>query len=271
MVEKKGFFQRKATSKTSESGTPLMTQQIEEIGRQVLTLRQKLKVAEQEKENIKLEFDALKQGKLKESQAELAQKTAQFDTMLVAQRDKSKQQLSALEGELATKTEQLSTVEVALEVEKEKVTSLSQTLETSSSTKDAEIKQLTKEKLEIKSQVSEVLLELQEHFDYKTALLETERELLAQEKVKADADRLQKLEACEVFTQQAQDEAAEMIETAKATVSQMMQQAQAEIAEKEAQSKEELNRLKTRIDYYSSQINDAAQTIEVLLSSVSHL
>ena len=53
--------------------------------------------------------------------------------------------------------------------------------------------------------------------------------------------------------------------------SQQVKVAQAEIAEKEAQSREELDRLKGRIDHYSTQINAAAQTIDTLLGTISSL
>lgn len=84
---------------------------------------------------------------------------------------------------MVEKNAKLQTAEIALQAEKDRFTKLTQELEDALSSKATEVKALTKEKLEIKSQVSEVLIELQEHFDYKTALLETERELLAQEKI----------------------------------------------------------------------------------------
>lgn len=279
MVEKKGFFQRKAASKTSESGTSsgttTMTQQVEEIGRQVISLRQRLKVAEQEKENIKLEFDALKHGHLKEAATLLEKKRAEFEKKLAEQGTKCEQDIASLSQKLETKNERLKAVEAALESEKAQVTKLTQELETALSTKASEVKALTKEKLEIKSQVSGALLELQEHFDYKTALLETERELLAQEKEKQETLTLQNLEACEAIMRKTEDEAGQIIDTAKATAQATAQQiisdAQAEIAEKEAQSREELDRLKGRIDHYSTQINAAAQTIDTLLGTISSL
>lgn len=268
MLGKKGFFQKKSVVQTSENETQVTTQQIKEIGHQVTALKQKLKVAEQEKENIKLECENLRHGQLKESKALLDKKSAEFEKTLGEQRIK-------LEQEMVEKNAQLKIVEAALESEKAQVTKLTQELETALSTKASEVKALTKEKLEIKSQVSGALLELQEHFDYKTALLETERELLAQEKEKQETLTLQNLEACEAIMRKTEDEAGQIIDTAKATAQATAQQiisdAQAEIAEKEAQSREELDRLKGRIDHYSTQINAAAQTIDTLLGTISSL
>lgn len=264
MLGKKGFFQKKMVGQTSENETSITTEQIKEIGHQVTTLKQKLKVAEQEKENIKLECETLRHGQLKESKGLLDKKSAEFEKTLGDQHLK-------FEQELAAKNASLSALEAELQSEKAQVTNLTQDFETALATKAAEIKDLTKEKLEIKSQVSGVLLELQEHFDYKTALLETERELLAQEKDKQETLSFQNLEACESIMRQTEAEAAQIIETAKTTAQQLINDAQAEIAEKEAQSKEELNRLKGRIDHYSTQINAAAQTIDTLLGTISHL
>lgn len=70
---------------------------------------------------------------------------------------------------------------------------------------------------------------------------------------------------------QTEDEADQIIETAKATAQQLIQDAQVEIEEKQAQSKAELNRLKGRIDHYSTQINAATQTIDSLLGTINRL
>lgn len=66
---------------------------------------------------------------------------------------------------------------------------------------------------------------------------------------------------------QTEDEADQIIETAKATAQQLIQDAQVEIEEKQAQSKAELNRLKGRIDHYSTQINAATQ-MDLIFSSL---
>ena len=96
-------------------------------------------------------------------------------------------------------------------------------------------------------------------------------ELLAQEKNKQETQAIQKIEACEEMMRQTEDEADQIIETAKATAQQLIQDAQVEIEEKQAQSKAELNRLKGRIDHYSTQINAATQTIDSLLGTINRL
>ncbi|MGO3371480.1 hypothetical protein [Pseudolactococcus laudensis] len=73
------------------------------------------------------------------------------------------------------------------------------------------------------------------------------------------------------FMRKTEDEAGQIIDTANATAQQIISDAQAEITEKEAQSREELDRLKGRIDHYSTQINAAAQTIDTLLGTISSL
>jgi chromosome segregation ATPase len=255
MLGKKGFFQKKSVVQTSENETQVTTEQMKKLGHQLMALKQKLAASEQENENLKLECDNLRHGQLKESKALLDKKSAEFEKTLGEQRIK-------LEQEMVEKNAKLQTAEIALQAEKDRFTKLTQELEDALSSKATEVKALTKEKLEIKSQVSEVLIELQEHFDYKTALLETERELLAQEKNKQETQVIQKIEACEEMMRQTEDEADQIIETAKATAQQLIQDAQVEIEEKQAQSKAELNRLKGRIDHYSTQINAATQTID---------
>ena len=266
-----GFFQRKTASKVLDKDRADTVQQIKELNQQVIALKQKVKLVDQQKENIKLQYETLKQGKLKESEALLDEKKETFEKILNECRTKSEEKISSLEQEVASKNERLEKSEADLLAEKDKLAKLSQEFEENQAVKESEVIRLTKEKLEIKSQVSEVLLELQEHFAYKTALLETERDLLTQEKEKQEAVRLQKLEECEALVHKTQDEAVEMIEAAKTNAKQMVSKAQDEIAEKEAQSKEELSRLKARIEYYSVQINEAAQTIEALLGSIDHL
>ena len=252
MLGKKGFFQKKSVVQTSENETQVTTEQMKKLGHQLMALKQRLAASEQENENLKLECDNLRHGQLKESKALLDKKSAEFEKTLGEQRIK-------LEQEMVEKNAKLQTAEIALQAEKDRFT------------KATEVKALTKEKLEIKSQVSEVLIELQEHFDYKTALLETERELLAQEKNKQETQAIQKIEACEEMMRQTEDEADQIIETAKATAQQLIQDAQVEIEEKQAQSKAELNRLKGRIDHYSTQINAATQTIDSLLGTINRL
>lgn len=264
MLGKKGFFQKKSVVQTSENKTQVTTEQMKKLGHQLMALKQKLAASEQENENLKLECDNLRHGQLKESKALLDKKSAEFEKTLGEQRIK-------LEQEMVEKNAKLQTAEIALQAEKDRFTKLTQELEDALSSKATEVKALTKEKLEIKSQVSEVLIELQEHFDYKTALLETERELLAQEKNKQETQVIQKLEACEEMMRQTEDEADQIIETAKATAQQLIQDAQVEIEEKQAQSKAELNRLKGRIDHYSTQINAATQTIDSLLGTINRL
>ncbi len=264
MLGKKGFFQKKSVVQTSENETQVTTEQMKKLGHQLMALKQKLAASEQENENLKLECDNLRHGQLKESKALLDKKSAEFEKTLGEQRIK-------LEQEMVEKNAKLQTAEIALQAEKDRFTKLTQELEDALSSKATEVKALTKEKLEIKSQVSEVLIELQEHFDYKTALLETERELLAQEKNKQETQVIQKLEACEEMMRQTEDEADQIIETAKATAQQLIQDAQVEIEEKQAQSKAELNRLKGRIDHYSTQINAATQTIDSLLGTINRL
>lgn len=264
MLGKKGFFQKKSVVQTSENETQVTTEQMKKLGHQLMALKQRLAASEQENENLKLECDNLRHGQLKESKALLDKKSAEFEKTLGEQRIK-------LEQEMVEKNAKLQTAEIALQAEKDRFTKLTQELEDALSSKATEVKALTKEKLEIKSQVSEVLIELQEHFDYKTALLETERELLAQEKNKQETQVIQKLEACEEMMRQTEDEADQIIETAKATAQQLIQDAQVEIEEKQAQSKAELNRLKGRIDHYSTQINAATQTIDSLLGTINRL
>jgi hypothetical protein len=264
MLGKKGFFQKKSVVQTSENETQVTTEQMKKLGHQLMALKQRLAASEQENENLKLECDNLRHGQLKESKALLDKKSAEFEKTLGEQRIK-------LEQEMVEKNAKLQTAEIALQAEKDRFTKLTQELEDALSSKATEVKALTKEKLEIKSQVSEVLIELQEHFDYKTALLETERELLAQEKNKQETQAIQKIEACEEMMRQTEDEADQIIETAKATAQQLIQDAQVEIEEKQAQSKAELNRLKGRIDHYSTQINAATQTIDSLLGTINRL
>ncbi|WP_460056483.1 hypothetical protein [Pseudolactococcus yaeyamensis] len=273
MAEKKGFLKKKTASKTLDKGAKDTVQQMNESDLQVIALKQKLRVIEQQKEDIKLQYETLKYGNSGASDALLDKQKDQFEKTLNEYRTSSEQRILLLEQEVATKNARLRAVEVDLQSEKNQVANLSQELETSLASKAAEITRLTKEKLEIKSQVSEALLELQEHFDYKTTLLETERESLAleKEKQKQEALRIQKLEEREAGTQKMQDEAVHMIESAKANAKQIINRAQAEVAEKEAQSKQELSRLKARMEYYSAQINEAVRTIEALLGNVEQL
>lgn len=139
---------------------------MKKLGHQLMALKQRLRRFEQENENLKLECDNLRHGQLKESKALLDKKSAEFfEKHLVNSGLNSNKKWSK-------KNAKLQTAEIALQAEKDRFTKLTQELEDALSSKATEVKALTKEKLEIKSQVSEVLIELQEHFDYKTALLE---------------------------------------------------------------------------------------------------
>lgn len=271
MVEKKGFFQRKIGSKASEGGTSVTAQQISEIAQQVTSLKQKIKRVEQEKEDIKVQYETLKQVKLQDNKSMQSQKNTQSEKVLNEQLLKYKQQVASLEHELTGKKKQIETLETKVLAEKDEQVNLSKTFDEKIAEKDSEIRRLTREKLEIKSEVSDVLLELQEHFAYKTALLESERELIAQEKNKQELQRNKQLEEWEKITLTTQNEADKLLEEAKAEALQMISKAEEEAATQEAQSRVKLSQLKERIEYYSAQINEAAQTIDLLLRSVSHL
>ncbi|AYG00853.1 hypothetical protein [Lactococcus allomyrinae] len=271
MVEKKGFFQRKTGAKASEGGTSVTAQQISEIAQQVTSLKQKIKIVEQEKEDIKVQYETLKQVKLQDNKSMRSQKNAQSEKVLNEHLLKYKQQVASLEHELTSKKKQIETLETKVLAEKDEQVNLSKTFDEKVAEKDAEMMRLTREKLEIKSEVADVLLELQEHFAYKTALLESERELIAQEKNKQELQNNKQLEEWEKITQKTQNEADKILEEAKTEASQIISKAEEEAATQEAQSRLKLNQLKERIEYYSTQINEAAQTIDLLLRSVSHL
>lgn len=82
-------------------------------------------------------------------------------------------QHSSLEQEIARQNEQIRQLEANLQAETDKQVRLSKEFDAILASKDFEIRRLTQETLEIKAQVSEVLVALQEHFDEKVALLET--------------------------------------------------------------------------------------------------
>jgi chromosome segregation ATPase len=267
---------KKKKSGAHDNGAMITAQQIAEIGQQVTSLKQKLEIVEREKADLQLQYEALKEEKSKESDVGLAANqldaiNAQFEQTLADYRCQSEAQITSLNQALASQNGQLDQLEANLRLEKENLAQLSKAFEENLAAKEAEIARLTQEKLETKAEVSEVLLNLEEHFAHKTAVLETEREVAAQEKEEQAVLNAPTPEEREAMTRSAQDEAEKIIATARETAMQLVSQAQEEIAEKEAQSQQELCRLRERTDRYASQINETARTIETLLGRVDHL
>jgi chromosome segregation ATPase len=274
MARKRGLFQKKTAAKAPEVASAETVQQISEIAQQVVSLKQKLEIVEQEKEDIKLQYDTLKFEKLKENEIILDKKIEQFEITLNEHRIKTdyrinfEQRILALKQEITCKDEQLADLTTDLQAEKELFAKLSKDFEDSLAVKNAEISRLTRENLEIKGQVSEVLLDLEAHFSQKTASLETERESLAQEKAAQAELKEQEIASINALKRQTQEEADKLLETAQINAEHMVAQAQVDIAESQKQAKEELNHLKTHMVSYSARINEVAQTIDVLLGNV---
>lgn len=241
---------------------PDMAQQIAAIAEQVKSLKEKLAESEKIREELESKYKISTKENTQKSLSEETLKKSIFELQ---------RKIKELEEEASTNQKELENADSKYFLAQEEKERIIKNFELKLSESNSKILSLTKEKAEIKGEVAGALSELNEQFAKKTELLQDQLQLTEQKRQEYEAYEKKQIEEANEIKSAAQIQAYEIIEEARKKASQMMTEAQDKVATREEEAKKELHHLKERIDYYSTKITEAAQTIDHLLNSVSQL
>lgn len=251
MFEKKKrlFSNKKEKINDSTSNT---AQQITQIAQQVTQLKEQLKDSQADKASL---TDDLEKLRMANKVLQESQKKEKVDSSLLETLENEKADLQTEIDEIKEKLKNEKTAQQNI------ITELNQKNEASVEKALA----LNKENLKIKAQVADVLLELQEEYHYKNTVIDSERELIEQEKASVKSLKDNYHTELQTIKAQAQNEADSLLENAKITATQLLEEARAQSEIEINQRKEKIVQLEARIDYYSAKISEYSEVIDGLL------